>query len=118
MGIPNWVFTVITIIFMGASPFLAWWGATRFFAGQFIEWRKSSEEWRLLVDRRLEKIDTVLASTTYAVVIERLNNLEKSVNNLREWKHVRVDPYIPGAVDALKSRVDSFEKRGIRERRG
>lgn len=36
---------------------------------------------------------------------------EQDISDLRKWKHVVVDPYIPGAMNAQKERIDRIERR-------
>jgi hypothetical protein len=39
----------------------------------------------------------------------RLRLIEQEIDRLRDWKHQVVDPYIPGAVDAIKAQLDRIE---------
>lgn len=48
---------------------------------------------------------------------ERVKALERDQNGIREWKHVVIDPYVPGAVNALKDRVDRIDRRVFNGRR-
>ena len=98
------------IVFAILSPMLAWWGASRFFAGQFSEWKRNSDHWRAVTDKRLEAMELALQSSSYAVMSSRLQRAEQDILDLREWKHVRADPYI-SAVDVLKTRVDALAQR-------
>jgi hypothetical protein len=48
---------------------------------------------------------------TIATLIEKARTLEKSVDELREWKHEVVDPYIPRAVDEHERRLNKLDSR-------
>lgn len=42
---------------------------------------------------------------------ERMNSAEGFIVELRAMKHLKVDPYLPGAVDAIEERVSKLEKK-------
>jgi len=44
-----------------------------------------------------------------ATLAETLRGLEKNVDDLREWKHTTVDPYIPRAVDEHERRLGRLD---------
>lgn len=50
-----------------------------------------------------------------ATLEKRLVNTEerlvKSIDELREWKHVKIDPYVPPVVDAHEKRLERLERR-------
>lgn len=69
------VMLVLAII----SPMLAWWGSSRYFNGRFEEWKRSSEDWRRNVDKRLDGVDNSARATLEENIRLRLDRLEKDV---------------------------------------
>lgn len=51
------------------------------------------------------------AKISIARLEERMNSVEGFIVELRAMKHLKVDPYLPGAVDAIEARVSRLEKR-------
>lgn len=92
------------------SPLLAWWGSTRYFAGVVSAQQEAAQIWRQNCEKRLADIEEVLRTNSYSAMLVRMARAEQDITELRGWKHLKVDPYI-GALDVLKSRVDTFEKR-------
>lgn len=45
----------------------------------------------------------------FSVHADRLRRAEKDIDDLREWKHDKADPYI-GVMDRLNDRVERLEK--------
>lgn len=41
-----------------------------------------------------------------------MRQVKQFIGELREMKHLRVDPYLPRAFDELKKQVDEMEERG------
>lgn len=46
-----------------------------------------------------------------AALPTRVGVLESNVQGLRDWKHEKVDPYLPGEVDAHERRITELERR-------
>ena len=99
----------ITVLFAAISPLLAWWGSTRYFSGRFVEWRKSSDEWRDRVDKRLESFDVGSRAALDENIKLRISRLESELDNVREWKHLRAEPKL-GMLNAIITRIDRVEK--------
>lgn len=51
------------------------------------------------------------AKISIARLEERMNSVEGFIVELRAMKHLKVDPYIPGAVDAIEERVRKLEEK-------
>lgn len=69
-----------------------------------LEYRDIQHEDRILdLEERLRSIEGIALEV-------RLQSLELDKKGIREWKHKVIDPYVPGAVDALKHRVDRVEE--------
>jgi uncharacterized protein (UPF0335 family) len=77
----------------------------------FAQWRSDRQtmhEENLKHLSRIEgKIDII---PNIGVVISRIERAEKDIDDLREWKHEKADPYIR-AMDVIKERVDNLAKR-------
>jgi hypothetical protein len=101
-----WV-TAIALAVAIASPILAWWGSSKFFLGAFGEWKQASEDWRKGLGRRLDEMEAAVTKAGLSIRIERN---ERDILDLREWKHVQVEPYVR-AVEVLKERVDKLEEK-------
>jgi hypothetical protein len=41
----------------------------------------------------------------------RVDNVEKDVQGLRNWKHVVVDPYVPRAIDEHERRINRLDQK-------
>jgi hypothetical protein len=106
----EWLIPAAMLVLAVLSPALAWWGSTRYFAGQFDAQQIATREWRTGIEKRLDGMDALLQTVSYAAMLERVKRAEQDILDLRQWKHVKADPYI-GAVDVLKTRVDSLETR-------
>lgn len=61
--------------------------------------------WRGISNRLLA---VELWQARHADVQTKLDSAEREILRLREWRHLKGDPYV-GAVDALKQRVDRIE---------
>lgn len=108
---PDWLLPVATLIMAVATPFLAWWGSSRYFTGQFEQWRANSEEWRHRTDNRLDAIDHTIQAGSWPALVVRVARTEQDVLELRRWKHEKVDAYIPRAVDDLERRISRLEEK-------
>lgn len=49
------------------------------------------------------------AKISIARLEERMKQAEVFIIELRAMKHLKVDPYIPGAIDAIEARVRKLE---------
>lgn len=107
---PEWIIPAVMLGIALLSPLLAWWGSTRYFAGMLSAQEEAAAAWRTGAESRLSQIETMLRANSYDAMLVRMARTEKDISDLREWKHVKADPYV-GAVDVLKSRVDQLEKR-------
>lgn len=87
---PDWLFPAATMVFTLAAPFLSWWGASRYFSGQFDQWKRTTE--RRLDD--LEKASLAGAET-------------------RQSNAVRLEG-MSGQLDYLLSTVGKDGKSGLR----
>jgi hypothetical protein len=51
----------------------------------------------------------------FATLEERIGDTEertvKSIDELREWKHEKVDPYVPPVIDEHERRIERLERR-------
>lgn len=104
---PEWLLPVAALAFTIITPFLAWWGSSRYFEGQWEQWREHSEEWRIGIGKRLDAIDYTIQSGSSILV--RLERAERDILDLRQFKHERVEPYIR-ALDVQRSEIDQIKK--------
>lgn len=58
-----------------------------------------------------ERIRILEAANNAAVLLSRIDTHEKDLEGLRKWKHLVIDPYVPGAIDALKDRTDRLDRK-------
>lgn len=107
---PEWLLPLAAFIFMMATPILAWWGSTRYFTGRFDEQQLHTRQWRELIEKQLEHINATLSANSYAAMLVRMQHVEEDLTRIHRWKHTVVDPYIPGAVDAMKHRLDRLDR--------
>lgn len=107
MSPESWIAIAIAV----SSSALFWWGAYRYFTGQIGEWRKFVDEKLAEHVRRLERhIDKdELAHQQVAVLGSDSKRHAKDIQDLRDYKHLKLDPYI-GAMDAMNNRVLRIEK--------
>lgn len=108
---PDWFISAAGFVFMLAAPVLAWWGSNRYFTGRFDEQQRNTQEWRMNVEQRLRNIDTTLTANSYAVLAVKMEHVEQDLAGMHRWKHEVIDPYVPGAINALKERLDKIEHR-------
>lgn len=47
-----------------------------------------------------------------AALPTRIGVLEANLQGLRDWKHEKVDPYLPSEVDAHERRITELERQG------
>lgn len=105
----------IPIAASAAGSALIGWGGYKLFIGRFMEWRAFMDEKHTDLVRRLERhIDKDEAAhekeAIKVAVIERdVAHSVKHIQDLRDYKHLKIDPYI-GALDALNKRVERIEK--------
>lgn len=105
---PEWIVGAGTLLLAALSPILAWWGSTRYFVGRWEAQQAASLEWRKIIDERLKELEATMRENSFAALVGRVQRAEKDILDLREWKHLKADPYI-GAMDALKDRVERLE---------
>lgn len=66
------------------------------------------------VIKRLDVLDIIIKRTngnTPEVLATRITASEKFITELREMKHLKVDPYLPGVVDSLDRRLSRLENK-------
>ncbi|MGL4296795.1 MAG: hypothetical protein ACRCTG_13870 [Aestuariivirga sp.] len=73
------------------------------FLARDSEREKHWDEWRQTVNRDVEQLK---AERNFDV---RIQHVENFIDELRDWKHEAVEPYIR-AMGLLKDRVDRLEK--------
>lgn len=105
----QWALVALALI----SPALAWWGTTKYFTGKVQQWiddtEQSTKEWRTDVGRRLQVLEEQMTDTEKAVLATKVETMGQEIWSLREWKHLRGDPYV-NAMDALNKRVERLER--------
>lgn len=107
---PEWLIPILSC----AGGALGVWGMFRIrferFEAMDIRREADWKNWRADVDMRLRRIEERPANG-YAAIIVRVGNTEDRVDELKEWKHVVGEAYLPAAADAIKERVDRMENR-------
>lgn len=98
---------VCTLVLTVAAPMLAFWGSNKYFKGRLDQWQKGIENWQRHMDGQILELRQAFERSNVAVLASRLETAEREIESLREWKHVRVDPYV-GAMDGLKAQVDGL----------
>ena len=68
------------------------------------------EEWKVHADRRMDSLELDIKQSKHAVLENRVSTIEKSIQEIRYWKHNTVDPYIPRAVDEHERRIGKLEE--------
>lgn len=68
-------------------------------------------EWRIHVDKRIDSLEIDFKNSQYGVLSNKVANLEHLVQELRDWKHEKVDPYVPRAIDDHERRINRLEAR-------
>jgi len=108
MSPESWIAIAISL----AGPALIGWGGYKLFIGRITEWRGFMDEKHTEVVRRLERhIDKdEIVHESVAVLKRDSERQTKDIQDLRDYKHLKVDPYI-GAMDAMNKRMDRIEKR-------
>lgn len=59
----------------------------------------------------IAEIKSHIRTSDQAALTERVRRTEKDIQDLRDWKHLKIDPYVPGAIDGLKERVDRLDRK-------
>lgn len=101
-------------IALGASLItggIFWWGAIRYFQGQYTQWKSSVDEKISELTRRHERhVDKDEEEhKALAVLTSQFAHSAKDIQDLRDYKHLTIIPYI-GSHDTLKIRVDRMER--------
>ncbi len=104
---------VIVSVVTLATPFLAWWGASRYFSGQWDAYLKNQQEWREGIGHRLDHIDAAIQQGSWPTVISRLGRAEQDILDLRRFKHEKVEPYVR-ALDVQRHEIDTLKQQMAR----
>lgn len=105
---PYWTLPVAMLLLAVMSPMLAWWGSNRYYIGRWEEQSRSTTEWRVAIEKRMDSVDSTLKTISYATVAAELLRIKDDVIRLREWQESEGIAYIR-AVDVLNERVKSLE---------
>lgn len=86
------------------GPVIVWYGSQSRLEGILKERDIANQ-------RRLDDLERRCNIAEQFAIPQRIAYLEADKIDIRRWKHNTVDPYIPGAIDALKERVDRHERK-------
>ena len=67
------------------------------------------EGWTVEMDRRINLLESDFRQSQIGVLHARVSQAEQFIDELREMKHMKVDPYIPRAVDDHERRITRLE---------
>lgn len=73
-----WVLAGIGLILSIVSPIIVWWGSSRYFTGQFEQWKENVRERFDRLQQRIEGIEAMKV---------RLEDARTEIKELRQIKH-------------------------------
>lgn len=68
------------------------------------------DEWRRMAEKRIDQLEEEFKLSQPGVVNTRLNQVEKFMQEIRDWKHEVVDPYIPRGMTDHERRIGELER--------